>query len=67
MSAGTYANKFSIELGPEVARVVFMDERAPIAEGIPKSIAEAGNLVMTRENWIEFARVMGRLLGPAPS
>ena len=53
-----YSNKFDLEVGPEVVRIVFRDERVPIAKGIPASSVVAGEMVVSRFN----ARELGLLL-----
>lgn len=55
--AATYANKFTVELS-DTARIVFVDERLPKAEGFPASSITAAEIVMTVEN----ARQLGEML-----
>lgn len=57
MSAA-YANKFQIQVG-DVVRLMFQDERAPTAEGL--SLSLAAEVVMTRENFRDLARIAGRI------
>jgi hypothetical protein len=57
--AGVYANKFTIEIN-DVARIVFADERAPIAEGMPMAAATTADVVMTHANFIALAESMSK-------
>jgi len=52
-----FANKFTIQTN-DVGRIVFVDERAPIAEGLPMSSSTAAEVVMTLEN----LEVLGNLI-----
>jgi hypothetical protein len=47
--AAVYANKFTLQLS-DVARIVFVDEHIPVANGLPKSVSTAAEVVMTRDN-----------------
>lgn len=49
MAQGLYANKFLIELN-DVARIVFIDEHAPLAAGVPMASTVAAEIVMTHDN-----------------
>ncbi|MHC2619428.1 hypothetical protein ACVIW2_001460 [Bradyrhizobium huanghuaihaiense] len=54
---GLYANKFTIEIN-DVARLICIDERAPVAQGMPMSSATAAEIVMTHANFISLANHM---------
>jgi hypothetical protein len=58
--AGVYANKFTVEIN-DMARVVFVDERVPIREGMPMPSTTAAEVVMTHANFIALAEHMGKL------
>ena len=60
MSA-TYSNKFTIQVG-DVVRIIFIDERAKIVEGIPPSQATAAEVVITLENARALRDLMVKLL-----
>lgn len=55
-----YSNKFVVEIN-DVARVVFVDERAPIAEGMPMSSQTATEIVMTHSNFIALADALNTI------
>lgn len=55
-----YANKFTIEIN-DVARIVFVDERAPSAPGLPMASSTAAEVVMTLSNFVALAEQMGAL------
>lgn len=44
-----FANKFMVEL-TDVARIVFVDERAPAGQGLPMATSTAAEVVMTVTN-----------------
>lgn len=44
-----YTNKFTIEMN-DVARIVFIDERAPAAQGLPMASSTAVEVIMTIDN-----------------
>lgn len=56
-----YANKFTIEKN-DIIRIVCIDERAPIAEGVPMSSATVADVVMTRANAKALADLMQKIL-----
>jgi hypothetical protein len=56
-----YANKFTVEIG-DVSRIVFVDERAAVAKGIPMSSTTVTEIVMTRENIKALADLIQQLL-----
>jgi hypothetical protein len=58
--AAVYANKFTIEAN-DMARIVFVDERAPVKEDMPMSSATAAEVVMTHANFITLAEQMGKV------
>jgi hypothetical protein len=49
MMSAVYANKFTLQLN-DVARIVFVDEHAPLAQGVPMSSSTAAEVVMTLAN-----------------
>jgi hypothetical protein len=57
--AGVYANKFTIEIN-DMARIVFVDERVPIREGLPMASTTAAEIVMTHANFLALAEHMGK-------
>jgi hypothetical protein len=58
--AGVYANKFTVEVN-DMARIVFVDERARIGEGMPMAATTAAEVVMTHANFIALAEQMGKV------
>lgn len=62
-----FSNKFTVEAGPEIGRIIFLDERAKIADGLPPSVSTAAEVVMSRENLAALARLIVDLLGRAES
>lgn len=55
--AATYSNKFTIEVTTDgLTRIVFADERAKIAHGLPPATANVGEFVMTTDNATDLAR-----------
>jgi hypothetical protein len=59
--SGLYANKYTIELS-DVGRIIFADERAPAAEGLPMSSATVAEIVMTVPNLIALAEHLQMLI-----
>jgi hypothetical protein len=57
MMPANYANKFTIEIN-DVARIVFVDERAPAAPGLPMSVQTATEVVMSHGNFLALAEKM---------
>jgi hypothetical protein len=49
MSTALYANKFTLEIN-DMARIVFIDERPPITEGLPMASTTIAQIVMTIPN-----------------
>jgi hypothetical protein len=58
--AGVYANKFTVEIN-DMARIVFVDERAPISEGVPMASTTAAEVVLTHSNFIALAEPMSKV------
>ncbi len=52
-----YSNLFKIEVGPEVVRIVFEDQRAGRQQP-----AEVSEVVMTRENAKQLSELLTKLL-----
>lgn len=44
-----YASKFTLQLS-DMARIVFVDERSPLAEGLPMGSGTAAEVVITLAN-----------------
>lgn len=64
-----YANLFRIETQasvaggpPDLVRLIFIDERPAIAEGLPKSSTEVANLVMMPSNATALRDLLNRML-----
>lgn len=58
---GVYANKFSLQRGDTV-RVVFIDERAPVAKDISASSETVTEVVMTIDNARALHETLGKIL-----
>ncbi len=56
-----YANKFSLELN-DVARIVFVDERIPVAEGFPMASATVTEVVLTLANLKTLGELIDKTL-----
>jgi hypothetical protein len=63
--AGLYANKFRIEIS-DVTRLVFIDERAPVAEGLPMSTATQAEIVVTHANLRALHELLGKMVDKIP-
>lgn len=59
--AGLYANKFTIEVN-DVARIVFVDERAPAAQGLPMSAVTSAEIVVTYANLKSLCTLMAQII-----
>lgn len=57
---GLYANKFTVEIN-DIARLICIDERAPVAQGMPMSSTASAEIVMTRANFIALADHLHRV------
>ncbi len=57
MSA-VYSNKFTLELN-DVARIVFVDERAPKAKGWPMASVTAAEVILTHNNLKALYELIG--------
>src|ERR1700678_1645386 len=55
--AGLYANKFTVEIN-DVARIVFIDERAPLKPGLPMASVTAAEVVMTHANLVALGEII---------
>jgi len=58
--SGLYSNKFTVETN-DVARIVFVDERAPLKPGLPMASVTAAEIVMTHANFIALADQMAQI------
>lgn len=56
--ATPYCNKFIVENTGGNLRIVFSDERARIAEGLPMPISEVASVVMNEDNARQLARLI---------
>jgi hypothetical protein len=59
--AAVYSNRFTIEIS-DVARIVFVDERAPAAQGLPTQSVTATEVVLSRGNFIALAEQMTKIV-----
>jgi len=55
-----YANKFTLQLS-DVARIVFVDEQVPPAQGLPKSVSTAAEVVMTLDNLKALGELIAKM------
>ena len=55
-----YANKFTLEVG-DVGRIVFVDERAAPAKGLPMPAITATEVVMTLDNLKQLGELIQRM------
>jgi hypothetical protein len=56
-----YTNKFTLQLS-DMVRIVFIDEHAAIAKGLPMHTSTSAEVVMTLDNLKAFVDLAGRLL-----